>query len=61
MRGAIMNNCRWVLTNGKYCENVVKFRFVKDDDDNKVIKYEHFCPFHMEKAVKELDLNNERD
>lgn len=51
------SNCRWVKVPGSswqeavYCESPVKYRVVRDDDDNRVRRYEAFCPDHMLKAA----------
>lgn len=50
-----MNNCRWVLANGSYCEAKVKYRMVRDDDQNLVRKYNPFCPDHMSKWKQQLE------
>lgn len=58
--------CCWVLLpaiggkDAKYCSEKVGYKMVKDDDDNKVRKYNSFCPKHQAMADKE-DSENESE
>lgn len=53
------HKCCWVLVpNSKdvsaiYCGKDVKYKIVKDDDENKIRKYEAFCPEHKIAAEKQ--------
>ena len=55
------NNCRWVLANGKYCEQPVNYHIVDDGESpTKVRVYEPFCPEHLvrfkaQEAQEDLD------
>lgn len=44
---AYAHNCRWVLADGDYCEKPVKYKMVRDDDENLVRYYDSFCTEHQ--------------
>lgn len=55
------HNCRWVLrpaspgVDAIYCEKPVKYKMVRDDDQNLVRKYNAFCDEHQKKAQEQKD------
>ena len=54
------HNCRWVLSDGTYCEKPVRYTIIKDDDGNPVRKYNTFCDYHL-KLAEEQDNCEEDD
>jgi hypothetical protein len=63
--GNLRKKCNWVLlpamqgNPAKYCNEQVKSYVTRDDDRNKVRKYESFCPAH--KYVAERPDNTSED
>ncbi len=53
------NQCHWHIgevgdtRDSAYCKATVNSYMSTDDDDNKVRKYDHFCPCHIEEASKD--------
>jgi len=50
--------CSWLLSGvGEFperrCGAAVRYHMVRDDDDNLVRKYEHFCETHKKRADEE--------
>lgn len=58
-----MHKCHWILKpsslgiNAVYCDKPVKFKIIKDDDNNKYRKYNSFCDEHQIEADKEDNEN----
>lgn len=57
--GNLLKKCRWVEGNGKYCDRPVNGFVTRDEDRNKVRKYETFCPMHKYEADKQTDIEDE--